>query len=295
MKSVTVHGAGFLGTSIAVSLEKIIGWKIKIYDKNKESSKLWNEWPNLRYMFVDKEEAVKSDLHFVCVPTPMREDGSCYTQIVTSVIVDISSHNKDCDIVIKSTIPPNYTLGASKIHERVFFNPEFLTEENYLEDFQNLPYQFIGNPSTLRSELLYKLYKDAYTQKLLEGGRVIIQVNSTEAEMIKMTRNCYLAVRLSYFNEIKQICDAVGVNYDSLRKNAGLDERVGSHYNKIHSGTFGGTCLPKDINNLITVAQELSINPFTMLGAWKTNLERNQIRDWEKMENRAILKKENNE
>lgn len=294
MKSVTVHGAGFLGTSIAVSLEKIIGWKIKIYDKNKESSKLWNEWPNLRYMFVDKEEAVKSDLHFVCVPTPMREDGSCYTQIVTSVIVDISSHNKDCDIVIKSTIPPNYTLGASKIHERVFFNPEFLTEENYLEDFQNLPYQFIGNPSTLRSELLYKLYKDAYTQKLLEGGRVIIQVNSTEAEMIKMTRNCYLAVRLSYFNEIKQICDAVGVNYDSLRKNAGLDERVGSHYNSIPgpdgSVGFSGHCLPKDINSLINVAEELSIDPLTMKGAWMKNLELRPEKDWEKLEGRAVIK-----
>lgn len=294
MKTVTVHGAGFLGTSLAVSLEKIIGWKIKVYDKNKENSKLWNEWSNLRYMFVEREEALKSDLHFVCVPTPMKKDGSCYTNIVTSIIFDISQFNKDCDIVIKSTVPPGYTLGATAIHKRVFFNPEFLTEADYLQDFKELPYQFIGNPLELRSELLFRLYKDAYKQDLLMGGEDIIEVNSTEAEMIKMTRNCYLAVRLSYFNEIKQICDAIGVNYESLRKNAGMDKRVGAHYAQIpgpdgHLG-YSGHCLPKDINSLMHTAKQLSINPLTMEGSWKKNLELRPEKDWEQLEGRAVIK-----
>lgn len=326
MKTLSIHGAGFVGSAAYEAFwplggpwnhymaefrgksfeirERAAKWHIAVYDKDEENCLLRKNNPIIPALtgsnvyFSSEEHALQSELHFVCVPTPMREDGSCFTGIVESVISNIAKHNKDCDIVIKSTVPPGFTKKMSKIHERVFFNPEFLTEANYLEDFKSLPYQFIGSPNGLKSELLEQLYKDAFAlaePNKVHGGNMILRCDSSEAEMVKLTRNCYLATRLSFFNEIKQICDKLEVDYDNVRIKAGMDDRVGSHYSKVPGPDgklgFGGSCLCKDINDLMTVANDLGVDPKTLKGVWDKNLEVRPERDWEQLSGRAVVKK----
>jgi len=234
-------------------------------------------------------------LHFICVPTPMKENGACYTKKVVDLVRKISKNNRTgADLIIKSTVSPGATKKLNKKIGRVFFNPEFLTEANSYDDFVNLPYQIIGNPGKSRSELLIKLYTDAQEQGLLKGGSNIIECDSTVAEMVKLTRNAYLATRLSFFNEINQICNSINVPFDLMKELAGMDERVGNHYNKVPGPDgklgFGGSCLCKDINSLMYVARKFQIEPSVLRGVWEKNLEVRPERDWENLIGRAVLK-----
>jgi UDPglucose 6-dehydrogenase len=294
LNTLVIHGAGFVGSALYLGFQGgMKEWKFKVYDKDKENSLLYKTCPSAN--FVDREEALcTGDIHFVCVPTPMNPDGSPNTSIVEDVIRSISELNAiGCDIVIKSTVPPGFTKNWANIHPRLFFNPEFLTEANYIEDFTSLQYQFLGNPGSLRSKLLKKLYVDGAKERGVLGGKGILEIDSTEAEMIKITRNCYLATRLSFFNEIKQVCDKLGVNYDSMRFKAGMDERIGVHYSKVPGpdGKLGWSlsCLPKDLNDFIYLAKSLGVDPKVAIGVWEKNLEVRPERDWENM-SKAVTK-----
>jgi UDPglucose 6-dehydrogenase len=293
LNTLVIHGAGFVGSALYLGFQGgMKEWTFKVYDRDRENSLLYKTCPSAK--FVDFKEAMETgDIHFVCVPTPMNQDGSPNTKIVEEVVQTISAHGSDRDIVIKSTVPPGFTKRMQKIHERVFFNPEFLTEANYIEDFVDLQYQFFGNPGQNRSKLLKKLYVDGAKERSVLGGKGILEIDSTEAEMIKLTRNCYLATRLSFFNEIKQVCDALGVNYDSMRFKAGMDDRIGIHYSKVPGpdGKPGWSlsCLPKDLNDFIHLAKSLGIDPKVTSGVWEKNLEVRPERDWENM-SKAVTK-----
>lgn len=296
MKTLTIVGCGFVGAAAYEAFEKIEGWKVLAYDKFYETCKLAQDVKNVR--FVDFVDAAKSDVIFVALPTPMDKDtGECRTDLVRNIINTLRSVRSDSEIIIKSTVPPGTTKELNDKYGNIYFNPEFLTEADPFQDFVNLPYQIIGLPSETNPANLLALYRDAYNQKLCDdipmvaGGKMILECDSTMAEMVKLTRNCYLATRLSFFNEIKQICDKLNISYDEMREFAGMDDRVGSHYNKVSDENpgWGLSCLPKDLNDLMFVARSVGVDPMVMKAVWEKNLEVRKDRDWERME-KAVSK-----
>lgn len=239
------------------------------------------------------EETTAADIVFICVPTPMLETGECYTKIVENCIQEVRARNSHNLIVIKSTVPPGTTKKFNEKYGNICFNPEFLTEANAYEDFVKLPYQMIGIPDDdVDVQLLKQLFANLYRTYLAECNE-IYTTNSTDVEMVKYTRNCFLATRLSFFNEIKQICDVVGANFISMKSLAGIDERVGQHYNTVEPENpgFGLSCLPKDLNALKSLAKQLGVKPTVLDAVWEKNLEVRKDRDWEKMA-KAIKKDE---
>ena len=278
-----IVGQGFVGTAVKEGLKNY--YEIDTYDikDNNDST----------YMNV---LVLESDVIFVCVPTPMRKDGSCDTSIVESVVNEIDEISYDDyviesghkTIVIKSTIPPGTTERLNKECKNIsiVFNPEFLTEANFIDDFKNQDRIIIGGPrpaSTKVRQLFYKVFPKAH----------IIKTSSTIAEMVKYTTNTFLSTKVSFANEIKMICDKVGIDYDKVIEYATHDDRLGhSHWSVPgpdgHYG-FGGSCFPKDINALLDICRELGVPAKTIYGAWETNLNVRPEQDWKELKGRAVV------
>ena len=232
-----------------------------------------------------------SDIIFVCVPTPMKKDGSCDTSIVESVVKDINETvncNQDGKIVaIKSTIPPGTTNRLNKESKNisVIFNPEFLTEANFVDDFKNQNRIIIGGerPSTTKLRQVYSLaFPDAK----------IVKTGSKTAEMVKYFTNTFLATKVSFANEMKQICDKIDIDYDKVVEYATYDERLGKSHWAVPGPDgklgFGGSCFPKDINALINFSDEFDLWLHVIKGAWFTNCDVRPEKDWEKLKGRAV-------
>ena len=231
----------------------------------------------------------KSTYIFVCVPTPMKIDGSCDTSIVENVVEEINTVSMtDKIVIIKSTVTPGTTerLNEKYANCKIVFNPEFLTEANFIEDFKNQDRIIIGGPrpaSTKVRQLFYKVFPKAH----------IIKTSSTIAEMVKYTTNTFLATKVSFANEIKMICDKIDIDYDKVIEYATHDDRLGySHWSVPgpdgHDG-FGGSCFPKDINALLDVCRKLGVPAKTLYGAWETNLKVRPEKDWEELKGRAVV------
>ena len=235
-----------------------------------------------------------SDIIFVCVPTPMKKDGSCDTSIVESVVEDIDDivncfTNKDHKIVaIKSTIPPGTTNRLNKKYKNisVIFNPEFLTEANFIEDFKNQSRIIIGGerPSTTKLRQVYSL---AFP------NAKIVKTGSITAEMVKYFTNTFLATKVSFANEMYQICGRLGIDYDKVVEYSTYDERLGKSHWAVPGPDgklgFGGSCFPKDINALIHLGLELDMTPEVLMAAWETNLEVRPEEDWKELKGRAVV------
>jgi UDPglucose 6-dehydrogenase len=191
-------------------------------------------------------------------------------------------------VVIKSTIPPGTTERLNKEceHIQLVFNPEFLTEANFIEDFKNQDRIIIGGPrpaSTKVRQLFYKAFPNAR----------IIKTSSTIAEMVKYMTNTFLATKVSFANEMYQICDMLGIDYDKVVEYATHDERLGKSHWSVpgpdgHYG-FGGSCFPKDINALIKVAEKWDIPSNVISAAWETNLDVRPEEDWKELKGRAVV------
>tara|TARA_A100001515_G_scaffold23433_1_gene18067 strand:- start:48761 stop:49591 length:831 start_codon:yes stop_codon:yes gene_type:complete len=274
MKSVGVVGQGFVGQAVKEGFESF--YKIETYDKFKHST-----------CESIQDLCEKTKTIFVCVPTPMRKDGSCDTSIVKEVVYEINRFAKNHILVIKSTVPPGTTEVLNKECEnlQVVFNPEFLTEANFLNDFKNQNRIIIGGPRPASTKI-----KNLYTKVF--PNVPVIKTGSSTAEMVKYFTNCFLAVKVSFANEFRQFCEQVDVDYDKVVEYGLHDLRLG----KTHFASpgpdlkygFGGSCFPKDINALIQFAKKLNINPVVLEAAWKKNLEVRPEKDWEQLKGRAV-------
>ena len=234
-----------------------------------------------------------TELIFVCVPTPMRKDGSCDTSIVEAVVKDINdmvvSRNVSGRIVaIKSTIPPGTTNRLNKECENisVIFNPEFLTEANFIDDFKNQNRIIIGGerPSTTKLRQVYSL---AFPNVK------IVKTGSITAEMVKYMTNTFLATKVSFANEMYQICGRLGIDYDKVVEYSTYDERLGKSHWAVPGPDgkpgFGGSCFPKDLNAILDVCRELGVPAKTLYGAWETNLNVRPEQDWKDLKGRAVV------
>ena len=229
------------------------------------------------------------DTIFLCLPTPMYEDGTCNTSIVEIMLSQINGYgpNKSYDIVIKSTIPPGTTEEWNERFEKlnIVFNPEFLTEANAVSDYENQNRIILGGPrpaTTRLKRIFTKVFPKAH----------IIKTGSRHAEMVKYVTNAFLATKVSFANEMYEICQALDIDYDKVIEYAQHDDRLGTSHWAVPGpdGDFGygGHCFPKDVKALISLANKYSLDPKILTAVDSKNNDVRNDRDWEKMKGRAI-------
>lgn len=233
------------------------------------------------------DEVVECDYVFTCLPTPMNSDGSCNTDIVEGVIKQIDKIGKTKGIVVKSTIVPGTTQKWNDTYKtNIVFNPEFLTERNAVKDYENQNRIILGGPRPTTTQL-----KGVFSKVFPKAH--IIKTDSTHAEMVKYLTNTFLSVKVSFANEIYQLCDSLNIDYDKVVEYATYDERLGkSHWGVPgHDGDFGfgGHCFPKDLSALIKLSFELGTTNNVLCSTQTTNDEVRQNRDWEVMKGRAVI------
>jgi UDPglucose 6-dehydrogenase len=197
---------------------------------------------------------------FIAVGTPQQGDGGADLSFVREVALNVARHMRDYKVIVtKSTVPMGTGAMIRRLVEenqprRVPFsvasNPEFLREGSAIEDFMRPNRVVIGAEDPQAIAILKDLYNPLY---LIETPFVITDVVS--AEMIKYASNAYLATRISFINEIANLCEAVGADVHEVARGMGLDNRIGRKF--LHAGAgFGGSCFPKDTRAVIRMAQE---------------------------------------
>ena len=272
-----IIGQGYVGTAIKVGFEPY--YTVETYDKY--------DGMKSTVQLTDMVETCK--VIFVCVPTPMNTDGTCHTDIVESVVKDIDDRVDLANIpkptvVIKSTVPPGTT---DRLHRKykgvdVIFNPEFLTEMNFIEDFKNQSRIILGGVRRGTS-LLRQVYSKVFPHA------TIVKTNAKYAETVKYFINCFLGTKVSFANEMKMLCDEIDIDYDKVVEYATYDERLGKSHWAVPGPDgelgFGGHCLPKDISAIVNGYGDMEL----LQAVLKVNDRVRKNRDWEEMKGRAVV------
>ena len=287
--NIVVSGTGYVGLITAVCLAEL-GNKVTCVDINQEKINMLKSGkaPILEngleeLMKKNKEKLIytnnpklaykNTDIIFIGVGTPERKDGSANLKYVYEVSNDIAENiEKDTIVVIKSTVP----IGTNKkieniinknarnnVKVEVVSNPEFLSQGTAIKDTLYAKRIIIGVNSKKAEKVMKELYKDTNIP--------IIITNRESAEMIKYASNNFLALKLSYINEIANLCEKVGANIDDVTKGMGFDDRIGNQFIKAGIG-YGGSCFPKDTKALNWCANFYDYDLKTIKAAIEVNL-----------------------
>ena len=275
---VGVIGNGFVGEAISFAFSSVSD--MYVYDTDPLKS------------LDDLESVHTCDFVFICVPTPMFEDGSQDLSYVESTFKKATSKPV---YILKSTVLPGTTDQLSKKYSniKIIFSPEFLTERTAKLDMLTQSRIILGGELTLTEKV-----KNLFNQRFKIKN--IIQTDSKTAELTKYMNNTFFATKVSIMNEFKLLCDKIGADWEDALKGFVSDGRIGdSHLNVPgHDGKlgYGGTCFPKDVNALLSFSKKHDIELNTISGGWKTNLKVRSEKDWEQKEGRSVsfTKKQNN-
>lgn len=266
IKDISIIGNGFVGNAIYQNFKEII--KCKIYDIDYKKS------------FNTLEDCLESNIVFICLPTPMlnADGGKCNLKIIENFFINLPN-NLNCIFVIKSTIP----IGTTKLIQekrkdlKIIHNPEFLTASNSVEDFKNTERNIYGGSyenCIIVAELLKKINPNA----------INIFVSSDESEAIKYFSNSYLAIKVTYFNLVYDLCNKLNLDYNNVVKGVTSDSRIGSSHASVPGPDgdrgFGGSCFPKDINALIQIYKQNNLNYDILINAWDYNKQIRKKWDW---------------
>ncbi|MBU1137034.1 hypothetical protein KKD72_01555, partial [Patescibacteria group bacterium] len=232
-----IVGTGMVGGALQRYLEKKEGIELYLYDKGKNIG--------------SPEEVNKAELVFVCVPTPYLKDGQGFDLSYVEETLSLLQGEKVT--VIKSTVVPGTTetLQRKYPHLKLLMNPEFLTEVTTDQDMNYPDRQIIGytgKSQTVAGDVI-QLLPLAPFERILPA---------TEAELVKYFGNTWFAVKVSFANQMYDLCQKLGADYDRMAEAAAADKRIGrTHLNVFHDGYrgYGGKCLPKDIRALIQFAE----------------------------------------
>lgn len=280
--NIGIIGQGFVGTAIREGLKNF--FSIFVYDLKKELCP--------KHMLLTPSDIVQNcEIIFQCLPTPMKKSGECDLSIVTNSLEIINTlslqHNKNPIVVVKSTVPPG---TCEKLNQKfkninVVFSPEFLTEANSIEDFKNQTRIILGGPRPYTTQVK-TMFRKAFPHI------PIIKTGYQTSEMVKYFINNFLSVKVSFANEMYQMCNELGIDYDKVTEYALFDQRIGRSHLAVPGpdGDFGygGHCFPKDIDAMIFLAEKLGVDPKVLKSARSKNNDVRKNRDWEKMKGRAV-------
>ena len=271
-----IIGQGYVGTALKEGFQDF--YQVETYDKYDLGKSTHSKISDIVEL---------SDVIFVCVPTPMRQDGSCYTGIVEEVIREINENANGQIVVIKSTVPPgtNDRINQEYTHSNVIFNPEFLTEANFIQDFKNQSRIILGGDRK-GTNIVRQIYSRIFP------NATIVKTGAKHAEMVKYFTNCFLATKVSFANEMYNVCQQLDLDYDKIVEYATYDERLGKSHWAVPGpdGDFGygGHCLPKDLSAIVS-----EFDTYGLLEAVEqVNDQVREDRDWEHMVGRAVLEEE---
>ncbi|HUQ47529.1 MAG TPA: UDP-glucose/GDP-mannose dehydrogenase family protein [Gemmatimonadaceae bacterium] len=284
--NISVIGTGYVGLVVGACLAetgndvicadlmeaKIEGLKqniLPIYEPGLESLVERNQQDGrLRFTTDIASSIASADVLFVAVGTPPDEDGSADLQHVLAVAREIGRHmTKELVVVTKSTVPVG-TAGkvAAEISKEARFpfhmcsNPEFLKEGAAVDDFMKPDRVVLGVASDYARDMMTEIYAP-----FVRTGKPIIFMDIASAEMTKYAANGMLATRISFMNEIANLCEKVGANVDMVRRGIGSDSRIGPSFLFPGPG-YGGSCFPKDVKALVRTAAEIGME-MKVLGA----------------------------
>jgi len=280
-----IVGNGFVGSSVAYGFSPQTGCdaNVKIYDKDDSKS---------THSLSDVLNT--SDYIFVSVPTPSNPDGSISLKIIYDVFdeIDFLNNRTDNVILLRSTVVPGTTRKLKKRHPKlnIVFNPEFLTERSAKFDFINQS-RFILGGSKRNTDKVALLFKERFGESI-----PVIQTNYETAELIKYMNNCFFATKVSFLNEMYQIANKCGANWEHAVEGFVRDGRIGHTHMSVPGPDgkfgFGGSCFPKDIQAMINFSDSLGVSSNTINGAWKTNLDVRPEEDWKELKGRAVIDEE---
>ena len=274
-------GNGFVGSAIYENLKN--DYDFVIYDRK----------PALSNRNSIKEVVDEAKIIFVALPTPMYDNGECDLSIIFDAMKQIYQNYQDNIIILKSTVVPGtcQEIKDRFPNIRIVFSPEFLTEANHIEDFRNCNRMIFGGHKEDTAEcvrLLQSVFEDKY----------YFTTDWKTAETVKYFINTFLATKVSFANEMKEICDVSGADYDNVVKLALYDDRIGKSHLQVpgpdgHAG-FGGKCFPKDLNALTFYSLTNGVEPVMLKAAWEKNMNVRKEHDWLKIDG-AVTKGEKNE
>lgn len=275
--SINIIGMGYVGGAMSHLCERN-NVEFNVCDIQKKEGN-FNYFNNVLELVNCSEKNSDINSYIICVPTPSDSEGNCDTSIVRDVLVKLNENvTKETYVIIKSTIVPKTSSTLNELFPElnIVFSPEFLTEKNYLDDIYNAKFVILGIPP--------KFDMSKY-QKVLKVMRLFYKHNSQidifmrsyeEAELFKYTLNTYFATKITFFNEIHELCEKMDVDYQKLKELFKLEPRISGYGTEVPGAGnefygFKLSCLPKELASMIKLREKLELSNELMLCVDKRN------------------------